>query len=247
VGWLRRAAGSCRSGWRAIPSASIVAQSRDVIGQPRSYRWTGLGVALCLLGSIVGARDVSGHAVPASSDPASNATLSEAPHEVIIRFSERIDARASRLEVLDAHGQRVDHGDATVDAGDPWRYRVGVHGIADGVYTVAWRVLSADDGHVTDGAHVFAVGVASAPSMPARVTPRGAGLRPLARWVTVVGCALLLGVPVARGWLSHGNDGGSFARILWIAGGMVRSRTTVPTHPRSPASGARCGPKPPSE
>ena len=122
-----------------------------------------MGVALCLLGSIVGARDVSGHAVPVSSDPAPNATLSEAPHEVVIRFSERVDARASHLEVLDAHGQRVDHGDATVPPSDPWRYRVGIHGVADGVYTVAWRVLSADDGHVTDGAHVFAVGTASAP------------------------------------------------------------------------------------
>jgi copper transport protein len=39
--------------------------------------------------------------------------------------------------------------------------------------------------------------------------------------VTVVGCALLLGVPVARGWLSHGNGGRFFARIPWIAGGMV--------------------------
>src|SRR4029453_10228711 len=112
-----------------------------------------------------------------SSDPAPNATLSEAPHEIVIRFSERVDGRASTLEVLDAHGQRVDHGDATVDAGDPWRYRMGVHGIGDGVYTVAWQVLSADDGHVTDGAHVFAVGTAVAPGTPARVTPRGAALR----------------------------------------------------------------------
>ena len=161
------------------------------------------------------------HAVPVSSDPAPNATLSDAPHEVVIRFSERVDARASRLEVLDAHGQRVDHGDATVSPTDPWRYRVGLHGVTDGVYTVAWRVLSADDGHVTDGAHVFAVGAANAPGAPARVTPQGAGARPLARWVTVVGCALLLGVPVARWWLGHGSGGGSFARVRWLASGMV--------------------------
>jgi copper transport protein len=182
-----------------------------------------VGVALCLLGSIVGARDVSGHAVPVSSDPAPNATLSEAPHEVVIRFSERVDARASRLEVLDGHGQRVDHGDATVPPSDPWRYRVGIHGVADGVYTVAWRVLSADDGHVTDGAHVFAVGTASAPGAPARVTPQSPGVRPLARWMTVVGCALLLGVPVVRWRLGHGSGGGSFARVRWLASGMVVS------------------------
>ena len=98
-----------------------------------------MGVALCLLGAIVGARDGSGHAVPVSSEPVPNTTLSEAPHEVVIRFSERVDARASRLEVLDAHGQRVDQGDATVPPSDPWRYRVGLPRVADGVYTVAWR------------------------------------------------------------------------------------------------------------
>jgi copper resistance protein C len=99
-----------------------------------------MGLALGLLGAIVGPRHVSGHAVPTSSDPAPNATLSEAPHEIVIRFSERVDARASTLEVLDAHGQRVDHGDAAVDPGDPWRSRVGVHGVADGVWSPIWRV-----------------------------------------------------------------------------------------------------------
>ena len=135
-----------------------------------------MGVALCLLGSILGARDVSGHAVPVSSDPAPNATLSEAPHEVVIRFSERVDARASRLEVLDAHGQRVDHGDATVSPSDPWRYRVGIHGMADGVYTVAWRVLSADDGHVTDGANVSRWGPRARPGHRRASHPKARGL-----------------------------------------------------------------------
>jgi copper transport protein len=182
-------------------------------------RW---GVALGLLGSIVGPRAVFGHAVPTSSDPAPNATLSEAPHEIVIRFSERVDGRASTLEVLDAHGQRVDHGDATVDAGDPWRYRVGVHGVGDGVYTVAWRVLSADDGHVTDGAHVFAVGTAVAPGTPARVTPRGAALRPLARWLTLVGCAVVLGIPLARSRLGPAlGRPGSIATLTWLSAAAI--------------------------
>jgi copper transport protein len=167
---------------------------------------------------------VSGHAVPTSSDPAPNATLSEAPHEIVIRFSERVDARASTLEVLDAHGQRVDHGDAAVDPGDPWRYRVGVHGVVDGVYTVAWRVLSADDGHVTDGAHVFAVGPASAPVTPARVTPRGAALRPLARWMAVVGVVLLVGVPLVASGL-----GSALGRPRSIAGLTCFSATAILT------------------
>ena len=144
-----------------------------------------LGLAASLLLVMGLSRETAGHAVPVAAEPAENAVLAEAPHEVVIRFSERVDARASSLEVLDGRGQRVDHGDATVDPADPWRYRVAVHGLTDGAYTVAWRVLSADDGHVTHGAHVFAVGADSAPGAGVPGGDRGAGLPP--------------GRPVARG------------------------------------------------
>ena len=107
----------------------------------------------------------------------------------------------AHLEVLDGRGQRLDHGDAVVDPADPWRYRVAVHGLTAGAYTVAWRVLSADDGHVTHGAHVFAVGVGSAPGAASPVVIEGSGFRPVARWLVVLGGALLLGVPITMFWL----------------------------------------------
>ena len=44
--------------------------------------------------------------------PAANAVLQEAPHEIGIRFSERVEARASSLRVFDAHGTRLDDGTA---------------------------------------------------------------------------------------------------------------------------------------
>lgn len=184
--------------------------------------WPRLALAACLLASSGVIRGAWGHAVPVTTEPAANAVLPEAPHEVVIRFSERVDPGASTLEVLDARGQRVDHGGAAVDPADPWRYRLALHGLSAGVYTVVWRVLSADDGHITDGAHVFAVGTAIPPSAPARVTPRGAGLRPLARWLGVVGGALLLGAPAVGSWLSR--DLGPLrltASLAWIGGGGV--------------------------
>jgi methionine-rich copper-binding protein CopC len=101
--------------------------------------------------------DVSGHAVPIAMAPGENAVLPDAPDEVVIRFSERVEGRASSLTVVDAYGRRVDRGDATVDPSDAWRYRVTLPRLAAGPYTVAWRVLSADDGHLTEGARVFAV------------------------------------------------------------------------------------------
>jgi copper transport protein len=168
------------------------------------------------------AREATGHASPVAAEPAENAVLAESPHEVVIRFSERVDPRASTLEVLDAHGQRVDHGGARVDPGDPWRYRVGVHGLRAGAYTVTWRVLSADDGHITHGAHVFAVGTGSVPSLVPPAAAEGPGFRPLARWLVAVGGALLLGVPVALVWL-----GPEFSvtrpqlRLSWLGGAMI--------------------------
>ena len=98
------------------------------------------------------------HAVPRTTLPAANAVLQEAPHEITIRFSERVEPRASSLQVLDSLGRRLDDGTATVVPDDPWLYHVTLPALAAGVYTVSWRVMSADDGHVTEGAYVFAVG-----------------------------------------------------------------------------------------
>jgi copper transport protein len=162
-------------------------------------RGKGFVLALALLlGTMLSAGEAGAHAVPVTMDPAPNARLVEPPREVVIRFSERVEARASTLEILDARGQRADRGDAVVDPADPWRYRVGLPSLATGAYTVSWRVLSADDGHVTHGAHVFTVGGAAAPGAASGPTlSTGTGWRPLARWMVALGGALLLGAVVA--------------------------------------------------
>jgi copper transport protein len=153
-------------------------------------------------------------------DPAPNAVLAEAPREVTIRFSERVEARVSTLEVLDTRGQRVDRGDAAVDPGNPWRYRVAVSPLSPGAYTVSWRVLSADDGHVTHGAHVFTVGVAgAAPAESSLVVRSGAGWRPFSRGMVALGGALLLGAIVAGPALGLGMAGRS--TVLELLGGAI--------------------------
>ena len=153
-------------------------------------------------------------------DPAANARVDEAPREAVIRFSERIEPRPSTLEVLDARGQRVDRGDARVEPGDPWRYRVTLSPLTPGAYTVAWRVLSADDGHVTHGAHVFTVGVAGAAGGQSGPTlESGVGWRPLARWMVALGGALLLGALVGSSLLGVGAARGS--RGMEVLGGTA--------------------------
>jgi copper transport protein len=181
-----------------------------------------LALAASVVLSMGAIREAAAHAVPVTMVPAANAVLSEAPPEVVIRFSERVDAKASTLEVLDGRGERVDHGDATVDRADPWRFRVGVHALTDGAYTVTWRVLSADDGHVTSGAHVFVVGAGSAPGPAPPVVPEGPGFRPIARWLVVVGSAFLLGIPVVGFWLRHDLGGRApGSSLAWLGGAMI--------------------------
>jgi copper transport protein len=179
-------------------------------GPARGHDWRPLLAVVSLLGMMLSAGPAGAHAVPVTMDPEPNARLDEAPREVVIRFSERIEGRPSTLEVLDARGQRVDQGEAAVDPADPWRYRVRVPALPTGAYTVSWRVLSADDGHVTHGAHVFTVGAATAARAESGPTVRsGAGWRPVARWMVALGGALLLGAVVAAPLLGVGAAGRS--------------------------------------
>jgi methionine-rich copper-binding protein CopC len=65
-----------------------------------------------------------------------------------------MDPKQSLLRVFDAGAAQVDRGDSRVYLGsisvslDPAKMR-------DGVYTVKWNTLSADDGDAADGAFQF--------------------------------------------------------------------------------------------
>jgi copper transport protein len=150
-----------------------------------------------VLGVAPPARHAEAHAVPVTMAPEPNARLDTPPSEIVIRFSERVEPRPSTLEVLDARGRRVDAGGAAVEPTDPRRYRVALPPLAPGAYTIAWRVLSADDGHVTHGAYVFTVGNGETSGQSAATVQIGGGWRPLARWLVAMGGALLLGALAA--------------------------------------------------
>jgi copper transport protein len=150
------------------------------------------------------------HAVPLSSIPAPNAGLAQVPQEITLRFSERVEARASSLQVFNAHGQRIDDGNAAVEPGNPWLYRVGLQPAEGGAYTVSWRVMSADDGHVTEGAYVFVVGesVVPRPSAVGQMIAVTGWWDALARWIGMLSTAALIGLLTAsvvfwRRQLSH--------------------------------------------
>ena len=96
------------------------------------------------------------HASLVGTTPTQGAVLDRSPTEVVLRFDEPVSTVAGSVRVFDGDVQRVDSGDVTKPSS--MEVAVGLpDGLADGTYTVAWRVLSADS-HPIRGAFVFSVG-----------------------------------------------------------------------------------------
>src|SRR5215218_281519 len=151
------------------------------------------------------------HGVLESSEPAGGSSLERAPAAVTLRFSERPDPGLSTVRVLDSGGRAVAGGPARPVAGRPLELRVPLSGLRAGGYTVSWRIVSAVDGHRTDGVFGFGVGAAGAPQLAASQTVAesrtGPTLSPLAvagRWAWYWGLTLLVGA-AATGLLVFGG------------------------------------------
>jgi copper transport protein len=115
-----------------------------------------LVAAAAALAALVLAPGAAAHATLVSAEPANDAVLAEPPAQVTLRFNEPVESAFGSVRVFDAAARRVDDGD--VGRPDRETVSVGVDGeLADGTYTVTWRVVSADS-HPVAGAFVFHVG-----------------------------------------------------------------------------------------
>ena len=125
-------------------------------------RWPGRAVLAAVLAGLwlVAAGSPAGaHALLRDSDPAAGSSLDQAPRRVVLSFTERPEVGLSSIQVLDTSGRRVEQGQSAPVQGEPLQLAVGLGDLADGTYTVSWRVVSKDDGHVTAGSFAFGVGV----------------------------------------------------------------------------------------
>jgi copper transport protein len=113
------------------------------------------------------------HANLERAEPASGTQLDRPPHQLQLFFSEAVDGSFSRAQLLNAQREAVDRGDSHVAPTDPRSLVVSLPDqLPNGVYTVAWRTLSAVDGHTVNGAYPLILG-----PMPAEgfaVAPAGA-------------------------------------------------------------------------
>ncbi|GIW07776.1 MAG: hypothetical protein KatS3mg060_2581 [Dehalococcoidia bacterium] len=149
-----------------------------------------------LLSIVAGAR---AHAYLDRSDPAEGAYLATAPREVRLWFTERLEPSFSRARVVDKDNTVVSSGPAVVSSVDPKLLTIPLGPLPNGVYTVIWENVSADDGHPARGAFAFAVGdpTGSAPlTLAAAAFGREGGIDWLgfaARWLNLLSGTALLG------------------------------------------------------
>jgi methionine-rich copper-binding protein CopC len=109
-----------------------------------------------VLGLAWGAAAGLAHSFLERAEPRAGSTVKNAPAEVRLRFTERLEAAFSTVRVTDDGGRRVDRGEARMDAGAPRELRVPLEPIGPGRYAVHWRVLSVDS-HVVEGSFTFRV------------------------------------------------------------------------------------------
>jgi LPXTG-motif cell wall-anchored protein len=98
------------------------------------------------------------HAELVSSDPAAGAKLTKAPAKIALVFSEEIDDQGSSFTITDAKKATV--GTGKLDLNDlDHKTLIGTlnAGAGDGVYTVAWDVITADDKAEESGTFTFGV------------------------------------------------------------------------------------------
>jgi len=97
------------------------------------------------------------HAFLDHAEPRVGATVSVAPAEVRLWFTEELEPAFSTVKVLDAAGRRVDKANARVVDVHREMLRVSLGLPGPGAYTVVWRAVSVDT-HVTQGSFAFRVG-----------------------------------------------------------------------------------------
>jgi copper transport protein len=173
---------------------------------PRWWRLAGVTAVLALLAipAVPGAGSrVLAHAQLVASSPASGGVLPESPDELRLVFSEPIEGKATSLDLAGLDGSPILERAGTVDPEDPYALVAASPELADGIYTLTWRSLSAADGHVADGFLYFGVGEVEG-GLPASSGHAVHGetdfIGVIGRWLTYVGLLAALGLATFQ-WL----------------------------------------------
>lgn len=156
----------------------------------------------------VSARPADAHANLMQSDPPAQSSVTRAPDQINLVFSEAVEPRFIDVSVTDRDRKRVDGGDARLAPGTNDSVIATLGEVPPGVYTITWQVVSAVDGHTTRGLVPFNVGdpgavpdplsaeaIGTATSEEASVQSGPAGV--IGRWLMLLSMLALGGLTVA--------------------------------------------------
>ncbi len=101
-----------------------------------------------------------GHAALESSLPADGQVVADSPAKVSLSFTEPVENAIGEIRVFDGQAVRVDAGRTRSESASVLATAIPER-LANGTYTVSWRIVSAD-GHPIEGAFVFHVGAPGA-------------------------------------------------------------------------------------
>ncbi|MEU4564483.1 copper resistance protein CopC [Actinoplanes sp. NPDC023936] len=153
------------------------------------------------------------HNALTDASPAKNATLAEAPSSVKLKFLQKLDPDYTVISVTDAGKQKVPTSEPKID---------GATGsvtfdepLTNGVYTVAYQVVSTD-GHTVKGSYTFTLDDPSAaePSPVVSVTPQSDAY---SSQLTIDGTPTQL-PPVEA---APASDSGGSSTLAWVAGVLI--------------------------
>ena len=114
-------------------------------------------MVIAALGMVMLTQPVWAHAHLDHASPAVGSTVTQAPTDVAIWFTEALEPKFSGIDVRDAEGSSVAGGEAALDPGNTAELRVPLKPLPPGTYKVIWHVMSVDT-HRTQGDFSFTVG-----------------------------------------------------------------------------------------
>jgi copper transport protein len=136
--------------------------------------------------TLVSGSQTSAHARLKASDPPPGSALAVAPAEILLTFTEPIDGQFSSASLLAADGRAFPIGPIQTEGDDTAVITIlDPDAMPAGNYTLHWHVLSAADGHYTDGVLSFSVGTGQTPPVESTTSAD----EPITWW------------PIAANWL----------------------------------------------
>jgi len=94
------------------------------------------------------------HAFLDHASPLVGSTVSAAPHELTLSFTQKLEPAFSTVQVTGPSGARIDQGKPQISGNT---MRVTIKAAGAGTYHVHWHALSVDT-HTTQGSYTFHVG-----------------------------------------------------------------------------------------